>query len=258
MKYTLGIDISTEKMGWCLLEETAPSIYGQFKLKDLEYQGTAGRLLVNAMNQIEMNFSGRLYKHLNGRKTDADTFRVIIECGAIANGRAVGTVRKLAMYSGMIANVVREILDSAGFIKFELKIVAPDEWQRIAYDGIYSEIVEYRGRVSNKAKSLVRASEMLKDITSDLDDLADAYNMATVYDQVLDINDSKQRANLEKRKGLWIATLKMRKSKLRIKLNDYENRSKIELKNKRLPAMIERVKKSIEILDYQIAQKQGN
>lgn len=249
----MGFDISTKKMGWCILVNNKPF---KFKFNDKIHYSFGSSKLYD--DKIKYDFFGnRMVKgtrpyliHLNSilnsvldavlieLKNCTPNVIIALEFSQFNN---IETSTKLALFIGKISQILENIIyEKMEYLidNIEFKIVSANEWQRI-YDN------EIQDGFSNglpikwadKKRTLKLANIMfefwgIKNLTND-DDLADALNLAFVAEKVKDnlniktINKSKRNLRnrlktLNNRKEYWYKKAEILHKMKKIKNKEYQ------------------------------------
>lgn len=216
----------------------------QVKPREVEYE-TYGDRMSASIAQVEKMYSvlaplSKLNEyHIREVKEGRqgiiiDDFQIVFEVSEIPNGKNVygqslTTVRKLALYTGLIFGLMVDAIKTimASFTEqMKFKIVSPTEWQlRLGFwksNLTTGQEIKKYGMKYSKYQSINRANEYLRlwgAGKTDDDDMADAINIATVATK---LRDNVAVKSMAKRKKDDITKYVREQSVLSTRLAEYK------------------------------------
>lgn len=233
---SIAFDVSTSNTGYAILADDKPLLneknqvsIGAIKMvesngkKDKQYDNYGNRMFHGSANAF-IQISNMLYTFLKpmtdvyykskkepAPKTsfDIDKITLVFEISDIPNwgrnGQTITTTRKLALYTGAVVSIVRNII---GLVfepwkdKINCKFINPTEWQNKFWTTQEIKEAETKELRGTKVLSLKLANNFLKefDLSLTSDDAADALLIATISTIVND-NLFVSRAKVQKAKN---------------------------------------------------------
>lgn len=271
---TIAFDISTTNTGYAILIDGKPFKFSNgmpsFGFTNMVKQDTIGKngKEIKPKNRVYSTYGNRMFhgsfekiqniattiyelRHLQdlhfaekkaGRKgVEIRNINLVFEVSEIPNGKFGATsqnitsVRKLALYVGMVAYSIFDMLTlimPSFKEKILVKMISPSEWQLKA--GFtktkltqQQEIVKYGARWS-KFQSLERANKILENWgykPTESDDLADALNIATLSNEVLDSMQVRARTS---GKANNIRRIESNIRKISTKITEYQSKALLQ------------------------------
>lgn len=216
---TLSFDVSTTMTGFAFLMDGKPWIMAngmpsfgsvnmvkqttesektgnEIKAKNREYATYGNRVFHGSYDNV-LKLTHKVYEVIKPINdiysqglTKVGKITIVMEVSEIPNfgrfSQNLTSVRKLALYTGMVAGLIANVFDIAGYHlkdKVEMKFINPQEWQSRC--GFVK-----KDRQFSKEQSLTRANKLIKEWgflqPTESDDTADAINLATVAQDVRD------------------------------------------------------------------------
>lgn len=188
----IGFDISGAKIGYAVLIDNDPVLYGSFPFRSGDYR-SFGDSVFYGNNEILESVLENIVGIISSRRNGEEEVVIALEFASIAKFGNVKTSRVLNFMVGYVLGMLTKDLHGR---KVEVKLIDPQEWQRH---------FDINDGSDSKLKSIENSLILFPQVAvGNDDDLADALNIAFLADLVRDFrvvgmgNRDKAKQSLKK------------------------------------------------------------